>query len=168
MKRVSNRKCLLGGREAGRTGGDPTTRCYRNEPEREPHCIGRRDVERMVAFYTATVFDHQLAIEPVEAASSTVVQLSFVVERIDDLRRVRKDTLALGASQMRGLNPGNAWSVYFAEPAKTARWTSFWTPLGSRPAARRPPDLAVPDKTEAICRADPRFPPGSGRQFMDQ
>ena len=148
------------------------------------------DVERMVAFYT-TVFGlkvtdrgvgktfkntlvflsgrpeqhHQLVIasgRPAEATFSTVMQLSFIVERLDDLRRVRKDALALGASQMRGLNHGNALSIYFADPEGNTVEVYLDTPWYVAQPHGDPLDLDVPDEqiwreTETICRADPTF-----------
>lgn len=148
------------------------------------------DVERMVKFYT-TVFGlketdrgvgktfkntlvflsarpeqhHQLVIasgRPAEATFSTVMQLSFLVNGIDDLRRVRKDALALGASQMRGLNHGNALSIYFADPEGNTVEVYLDTPWYVTQPHGDPLDLDVADEqiwreTEAICRADPSF-----------
>jgi len=150
------------------------------------------DVERMVIFYTSVfglketdrgvgktfkntlVFlsarpeqHHQLVIasgRPAEATFSTVMQLSFLVNDIVDLRRVRKDALALGASQMRGLNHGNALSIYFADPEGNTVEVYLDTPWYVSQPHGDPLDLDVPDEqiwreTEAICRADPTFMP---------
>ena len=60
---------------------------------------------------------HQLVLAGGRAADtpSTIMQLSFKVSVIDDLRRVRAAALAEGASKMRGMNHGNALSIYFAD-----------------------------------------------------
>lgn len=47
---------------------------------------------------------------------STIMQLSFKVKSLDELREVRKLALNHGATDMVGLNHGNAWSVYFYDP----------------------------------------------------
>ena len=61
---------------------------------------------------------HQLVLAGGRQADtpSTVMQLSFKVGAIDDLRRVRSEALAGGATQMRGMNHGNALSIYFSDP----------------------------------------------------
>jgi len=60
---------------------------------------------------------HQLVLAGGRAADtpSTIMQLSFKVAAIEDLRRVRSAALAEGATKMRGMNHGNALSIYFAD-----------------------------------------------------
>lgn len=150
------------------------------------------DLDRMAGFYT-TVFGmkitdrgmghtfnnelvflsarpeqhHQLALasgRPKEATFSTVMQLSFKVQSLDDLRRVRADALALGASGMRGLNHGNALSIYFSDPEGNTVETYLDTPYHVAQPHGDPLDLSQPDaaiwaETEAVCRADPTFLP---------
>jgi catechol 2,3-dioxygenase len=159
------------------------------------------DVERMVNFYT-TLFGlkitdrgvgrtfkntlvflsarpeqhHQLVIasgRPADATFSTVMQLSFLVQRIDDLRRIRADALALGASQMRGLNHGNALSIYFADPEGNTVECYLDTPWHVAQPHGDPLELEMSDEqiwrqTEAACRADPTFMPREEweRQFQ--
>jgi len=56
---------------------------------------------------------HQLVLasgRPADAPS-TVMQLSFKVQAIDDLRRIQAAALAAGATKMRGMNHGNALSI---------------------------------------------------------
>ena len=148
------------------------------------------DLERMVAFYT-TVFGlkvtdrgvgrtfkselaflsarpeqhHQLVLasgRPPEATFSTVMQLSFMVQDIDALRRVRSDALRLGATQMRGLNHGNALSIYFSDLEGNTVEVYLDTPYYVAQPHGDPLDLEKPDaeiwrETEAICRADSTF-----------
>jgi catechol 2,3-dioxygenase len=134
------------------------------------------DLERMVAFYT-TVFGlkvtargvgktfknelaflsarpeqhHQLVLasgRPVEATFSTVMQLSFMVQDIDALRRVRSDSLRLGATQMRGLNHGNALSIYFSDPRATRSRSISIRPLSPNRTAIRSTWKPMPDRRE--------------------
>lgn len=150
------------------------------------------DTERMVAFYTEvfglTITDrgrgrtfqtelifmsaspdqhHQLVIaggRPKEATFSTVMQISFVVPAIQSLRNIRASALARGATQMRGLNHGNALSIYFADPEGNTVEVYVDTPFYVAQPHGDPLDLEKSDaeilaETEAICRADPTFMP---------
>jgi catechol 2,3-dioxygenase len=150
-----------------------------------------RDVDAMTRFYT-TVFGlrltdkgigrnfkvplhflsgtpdqhHQLVLAGGRAADtpSTIMQLSFKVSAIDDLRRVRSAALAEGATQMRGMNHGNALSIYFADPEDNTVEVYLDTPWYVPQPHGDPLDLAQPDatiwaETEALCRADPGFVP---------
>ena len=159
------------------------------------------DLERMVSFYT-TVFGlkitdrgvgrtfknelvfmsarpeqhHQLVLasgRPADLTFSTVMQLSFKVEQLDDLRRIQADALALGASDMRGLNHGNALSIYFSDPEGNTIESYLDTPYHVAQPHGDPLDLTQADaaiwaQTEAICRADPTFLPRAEweAQFM--
>lgn len=97
-------------------------------------------------------------------APSTIMQLSFKVDAIDDLRRVRALALAEGATQMRGMNHGNALSIYFADLEDNTVEVYLDTPWYVPQPHGDPLDLAKPDaeiwaETEALCRADPGFMP---------
>ena len=62
---------------------------------------------------------HQLVLSsgrPAEATFSTVMQLAFKVERIEDLRRISRAAAAHGAQRIMPLNHGNALSVYMGDP----------------------------------------------------
>jgi catechol 2,3-dioxygenase len=148
-----------------------------------------RDVDAMSRFYT-TVFGlqvtdhgegrnfrftlrflsgspgqhHQLVLASGRAADapSTVMQLSFKVDAIDDLRRVRERALAMGATQMRGMNHGNALSIYFADIEENTVEVYLDTPWYIPQPHGDPLDLSLDDatlwaQTEAACRADPGF-----------
>ncbi len=150
------------------------------------------DLERMIVFYTKVfglkVTDrgvgrtfkndlaflsarpeqhHQLVLasgRPSEATFSTVMQLSFKVQDLDALRRVRADALDFGAAQMRGLNHGNALSIYFSDPEGNTVEVYLDTPYYVAQPHGDPLDLEKSDaeiwrETEAICRADPTFLP---------
>jgi catechol 2,3-dioxygenase len=154
------------------------------------HCgIFVRDIDLMTRFYT-TVFGlrltdqgvggtfkfklhflsgsadqhHQLVLASGRApdSPSTVMQLSFKVEQIDDLRRVRAHALAEGATQMRGMNHGNAMSIYFHDPEGNTVEVYLDTPWYIPQPHGDALDLDKTDaelwaETEANCRADPAF-----------
>lgn len=150
------------------------------------------DVERMVAFYTRVfglketdrgqgstfrntlVFlsarpeqHHQLVLasgRPTDATFSTVMQMSFKVQAIDDLRRIHRDALAEGATGMRGLNHGNALSIYFSDIEGNTVEVYMDTPYHVAQPHGDPLDLDLPDavlleQTERLCRQDPTFMP---------
>lgn len=148
------------------------------------------DLERMVAFYVE-VFDltitdrgvgrtfkntlvftsashdqhHQLVIasgRPAEATFSTVMQISFVVPTIGHIRDVWQRAEARGATNIRGLNHGNALSVYMSDPEGNTVEVYIDTPFYVSQPHGDPLDLSKSDEdimreTEAICRADPSF-----------
>jgi catechol 2,3-dioxygenase len=158
------------------------------------HCgVFVRDLERMTRFY-CEVFDmqltdqgegvtfrmslaflssrsdqhHQLALATGRGpdAPSTVMQLSFKVTEIAHLREARARALASGASAMRGLNHGNALSIYFADPEGNTVEVYLDTPWQVRQPHGDPLDLERGDaelwaETERICRADPTFEPAA-------
>lgn len=148
------------------------------------------DLDRMVTFYTglfglrvtdrgeSPVFHntlvflsadpsahHQLVLasgRPLNATFSTVMQLSFKVQAIQDLRRLRISALDLGASKMRGVNHCNSFSLYFADPEGNTVETYFDTPYYVAQPHADPLNLELSDadllhETETRCRADPTF-----------
>jgi len=109
---------------------------------------------------------HQLALASSRAAgsASTVMQLSFKVQTLDHLREARRRALARGATRMRGLNHGNALSIYFSDPEDNTVEVYLDTPWYVNQPDGDPLDLDRPDdelwaETERICRADPTFMP---------
>jgi catechol 2,3-dioxygenase len=150
------------------------------------------DVERMVRFYTGvlglTVTDrgqgmtfkndlvfmssdpekhHEFVLasgRPKEATFSTVMQASFMVGSLDDLRAVKAKALAGGASDLRALDHGNAWSIYFKDPEGNTVEVYLDTPFHVPQPHGDPLDLGMSDAeilrtTEAACRNDPGFMP---------
>ncbi|MDP9928490.1 catechol 2,3-dioxygenase [Variovorax paradoxus] len=150
------------------------------------------DLERMVAFYTET-FDltitdrgegrtfknqlvftsaspdqhHQLVLasgRPPEAKFSTVMQISFVVPSIQHLRDISARAEARGATSIRGLNHGNALSVYMLDPEGNTVEIYVDTPFYIAQPHGDPLDLSKDDETlmretEEACRKDPTFMP---------
>ena len=150
------------------------------------------ELEKMVAFYTET-FDltvtdrgvgrtfrnelvftsaspdqhHQLVLasgRPADATFSTVMQISFVVPSIQHLRDVTARALVRGATEARGLNHGNALSVYMKDPEGNTVEIYVDMPFYVAQPHGDPLDLSKDDETlmretEAICRCDPTFMP---------
>jgi len=150
------------------------------------------DLERMVAFYTETfeltitdrgegrtfrnqlVFTsaspdqhHQLVLasgRPADAKFSTVMQISFVVPSIQHLRDISARAAERGATEIRGLNHGNALSVYMCDPEGNTVEIYVDTPFYVAQPHGDPLDLSKDDETilhetEEACRRDPSFMP---------
>jgi len=109
---------------------------------------------------------HQLALASgrAEGTASTVMQLSFKVKSIDHLREARQRALAHGAKNLRGLNHGNALSIYFHDPEENLVEVYLDTPWYVSQPHGDPLNLEHSDaeiwaETERNCRADPTFLP---------
>lgn len=99
-------------------------------------------------------------------APSTVMQISFKVQTLDQLREIRGRALAAGAKEMRNLNHGNALSIYFHDLEGNTIEVYLDTPWYVPQPHGDPLDLGKSDaeiwaETEAICRADPKFEPAA-------
>lgn len=109
---------------------------------------------------------HQLALAENRPAGSpsTVMQLSFKVQTLAELREARTRALQRGASKLRGLNHGNALSIYFFDPEENTVEVYLDTPWYVSQPHGDPLDLDRSDddiwtETERIVRADPTFKP---------
>lgn len=109
---------------------------------------------------------HQLVLAAGRAPGtpSSVMQMSFKVQSLDQLRRVRQLALEYGASAMRAMNHGNALSIYFSDPEQNTIEVYMDTPWYVPQPHGDPLDLDLADaqiwaETERICRADPGFMP---------
>lgn len=107
---------------------------------------------------------HQLALAQnrPEGAPSTVMQLSFKVQSLDELREARMRALDKGASNMRNLNHGNALSIYFSDPESNTVEVYLDTPWYVTQPHGDPLDLTQSDEhiwaeTERIVKSDPSF-----------
>lgn len=93
---------------------------------------------------------------------STVMQLAFKVDTIDDLREIWRRAEKHGATELRGLNHGNALSIYFLDIEGNTVEVYLDTPWyvaqphGDHLDLNRP-DKAIWAETEQICRTDPTF-----------
>ena len=149
-----------------------------------------RDLPRMREFYTGvlglTVSDegfvarlnaeicfmsadpkvhHQVVLvsgRPESADYTTVMQISFTLPSLSDLRAARDRALAAGATGMRQVSHGNAWSIYFADPEGNVIEMYLDSPFHVPQPHGDAFDLDKPDaeiiaETEAVCRKDPGF-----------
>lgn len=147
------------------------------------------DIDMMIDFYTS-VFDlkltdkgpgkhfpymlaflssspdqhHQLALaqsRPIGSVS-TIMQLSFKIQSLDELREVRRRALSKGASKLRPSNHGNALSIYFLDPEENMVEVYLDTPWyvaqpHGDPLDLDKPDQEIWDETKKIVEADPSF-----------
>jgi len=150
-----------------------------------------RDLDQMTAFYQAVfgmsqtdrgqgitmpfeiaflsgspLQHHQLALASGRApgAASTVMQISFKVQSLNELREAHHRALQQGGTRMRGLNHGNSLSIYFNDPEDNTVEVYLDTPWYVAQPHGDPLDLERSDEdiwaqTERICRADPTFMP---------
>lgn len=149
------------------------------------------DVDRMVDFYTAvfglTITDegigknfgnrlvfmsasedqhHQLVISAGRAkdAPSTIMQLSFLVPDLAALRLNRQVATAKGATELRPMNHGNAWSLYYFDPEGNRVEVYLDTPFYVAQPYGTPLDLDKAEDellaaTHAMVKDDPTFLP---------
>jgi len=150
------------------------------------------DLDRMVDFYTAvfrlTITDegigknfgnrlvfmsatedqhHQLVLSagrPPEATVSTVMQMSFLVPSLEELRLNREIAEAWGAYEVRPMNHGNAWSVYYFDPEGNRVEVYMDTPFYVNQPYGTPLDLSRSEaellaETECMVRDDPSYLP---------
>jgi catechol 2,3-dioxygenase len=108
---------------------------------------------------------HQLVLvagRPDTAGFNPINQISFMVDSLSDLREVHRRALANGASEMRVISHGNAWSCYFKDPEGNVVEAYLDTPFHVPQPHGVPLDLSKSDEeilaeTEAACRADAGF-----------
>jgi catechol 2,3-dioxygenase len=117
---------------------------------------------------------HQLVLvtgRPDTSGFNPIQQISFLVDSLSDLREVHRRALALGATDMRPITHGNAWSIYFKDPEGNTVEAYLDTPFHVPQPHGKPLDLSKTDEeilreTEAACREDPGFMPIE--QFQEQ
>jgi catechol 2,3-dioxygenase len=108
---------------------------------------------------------HQMVLvsgRPDTAGFNPINQISFMVDSLADLREVHKRALANGASDMRVVSHGNAWSCYFKDPEGNTLEAYLDTPFHVPQPHGVALDLSKSDEeilaeTEAHCRQDPGF-----------
>lgn len=128
--------------------------------------VGNRFKNELVFMSSDPTKHHQLALASgrPEGSKSTVMQLSFQVGSLGELRKVRAKALEHGATDLFGLNHGNAWSVYFNDPEGNLVEVYLDTPFFVSQPHGDPLDLDKSDEeilreTEDVCRKDPSFMP---------
>jgi catechol 2,3-dioxygenase len=108
---------------------------------------------------------HQLVLasgRPKEATFSTIMQISFKVETLDDLRRIWSLAIANGASEPSGIDHGNSWSIYFHDPEGNTVEVYVDTPFHVPQPHGRVLNLDMTDdeilsQTQRHSRLDPGF-----------
>ncbi len=96
---------------------------------------------------------------PDTSGFNPIQQMSFMVDLLADLREVHKRSLALGATDMRPVSHGNAWSIYFKDPEGNTVEAYLDTPFHVPQPHGEFLDLTKSDaeilrETEASCRKD--------------
>lgn len=150
------------------------------------------DLDRMVDFYTSvfrlTITDeglgknfgnklvfmsatedqhHQLVLSAGRSERSpvsTVMQLSFLVPSLDELRANRELAEQKGAYEVRPMNHGNAWSLYYFDPEGNRVEVYMDTPYYVAQPYGTPLDMNKTEaellaETLAMVREDPSFMP---------
>ncbi len=147
------------------------------------------DIEAMTDFYTSffgfVVTDERLDPNPIRFmtmsptehhqlllaagrapdAPSTVHQISFLLEDFASLRRVHDAAQAdPRTSDVRGLDHGNSWALYFKDPEGNTVESYVHTPWHVDQPYGRPIDFSLDDhaihaRTEAEVRENPSYMP---------
>ena len=95
---------------------------------------------------------HQLVLvsgRPDTSGFNPIQQMSFMVDTLGDLREVHQRALALGATEMRPVSHGNAWSCYFKDPEGQHRGGL------SRHTLPRAPTTRQAARSQQVGRTDP-------------
>ncbi|MES2946722.1 MAG: VOC family protein [Pseudomonadota bacterium] len=150
------------------------------------------DLDKMVEFYTQvfrlTITDeglghnfgnklvflsatedqhHQLVLSggrSEKSPVSTVMQASFLVPDLAELRWNREKAESLGAYEVRPMNHGNAWSVYYFDPEGNRVEVYLDTPYYVNQPYGTPLDLSkseneLLEQTYAMVKDDPSYMP---------
>lgn len=125
---------------------------------------------RMVIFLTRDPDEHHQLIffsgltrPPQEAV---INQLSFRLPSLEALLAFHAELPTVGATDVRPVNHGNAWSVYFRDPEENRIEVYVATPWYVSQPRRAPLALpatpaAIRAETEAWCREQPSFEPAT-------
>lgn len=110
---------------------------------------------------------HQVALaegRPQEAVHSTINQLSFRVDTLEDLRRYFAFLASEHVDKLEPRNHGNAWSIYFHDPEGNRVEVYCNSPWYVSQPFGEPLDLTEPAetvlaKTKAMVQQDPTWRP---------
>ena len=110
---------------------------------------------------------HQVVLvtgRPEESGFNPINQVSFLVESLTQLREVHRRALDRGATAMRTMSHGNAWSIYFLDPEGNRLEAYLHTPFYVPQPHGEPLDLGQSDDeilhaTEAACAKNPGVMP---------
>jgi catechol 2,3-dioxygenase len=121
---------------------------------------------RKIVFLSAAADAHHqvVLVSGKDAASgpSVVFQMSFYVQKLEELREIRTRLLREGVEEVTPIDHGNAWSIYASDPEGNGLEAYMDTPWHVAQPHGRPFDLSMPDErifaaTEAAVRKDPTF-----------
>jgi catechol 2,3-dioxygenase len=129
--------------------------------------FGRRFKNELVFLSAHPDHHHQLVLasgRPADSSQSTVMQLSFKVSSIEELRRFRAKAPEAGATNLFTLNHGTALSLYFSDPEGNTVEVYFDTPYYVAQPRGDPLDLNKTDaeimgETLTACSSDATFMP---------
>ncbi|MDR3536817.1 MAG: VOC family protein [Acetobacteraceae bacterium] len=130
------------------------------------HGVARSGME--LTFLSANPTNHHQVVlvsgRPDIAGFNPINQLSFMVGSLTELREAHRRALDKGATEMRVLSHGNAWSCYFKDPEGNVIETYLDSPFHVPQPRGEPLDLNKSDEeilqeTEEACRKDPGFMP---------
>jgi catechol 2,3-dioxygenase len=125
---------------------------------------GRNGVE--LTFLSSSPENHHQFVlvtgRPDTAGFNPINQISFMVDSLAELREVHRRALDHGATDMRVVSHGNAWSCYFKDPEGNTVEAYLDTPFHEPQPHGVPFDLSKSDEeilreTEDHCRKDPGF-----------
>ena len=110
--------------------------------------VGKVFKNQLVFLSGAPEQHHQLVLSSGRGADapSTVMQISFMVDALSELRAARARALESGAHDLIGLNHGNAWSIYFDDPEGNKIEVYMDTPFHTPQPCGEPLDLDVADE----------------------
>ena len=129
--------------------------------------LGKNFGNRLVFMSATEDQHHQIVLSEgraVESRVSTIMQVSFLVPDLAELRWNRDKAEALGATEMRPMNHGNAWSLYYFDPEGNRVEVYLDTPYYVNQPYGTPLDLSKSEdellaETFAMVRDDPSFMP---------
>lgn len=110
--------------------------------------VGKVFKNELVFLSGASDQHHQIVLSSGRApgSPSTVMQLSFKVASLDALRDSRGLALEYGATDLIGLNHGNAWSIYFYDPEGNRIELYLDTPFHTPQPCGEPLNLDLADE----------------------
>lgn len=124
--------------------------------------VGKTFKNELIFLSGAPDQHHQLVLSGgrQEGTPSTVMQLSFKVNSVDELRHARDRATANGATDFIGLNHGNSWSIYFNDPEGNRIEVYLDTPFHTPQPCGEPLNLEQSDEallaeTEALVNGRP-------------
>jgi catechol 2,3-dioxygenase len=108
---------------------------------------------------------HQIAlVEGRGDEKGMLNQVSFHVDSLQDLRDLKAELEEAGVTQLMGMNHGNAWSLYVADPEGNLIECFVQSPWHTRQPVTDPLDLALSDSeileaTKERYASEPDFQP---------